>query len=219
VIYLYAIVPRLSGLPSTQGIGGGALQTVDTEALSAVCSSHEQLDLRVDAQSAWDHEHVVESLMALGPVLPARFGTTFQDEDAVRLALSRDVEALECGLARVCGCVELAVRVRAALPSDGESRSSTDGHSYVREMLQARQQRETMITDTVAPLRAFAVNSKLSATASGEAGISVSYLVRTHDVDRFCAEVRRIQNENQQLALSCTGPWAPYSFTSETVAS
>lgn len=218
MIYLYGIVPRVVALPATTGIGGAELQTVDTEALSAVCSSHEHTDLGLDAQSAWDHERVVESLMELGPVLPARFGTTFQDEEAVGRALSRELEALECGLARVCGCVELAVRIRA-LAADDESRSSTDGHTYVREMLQARERRETMITHTVEPLKAFAVNSKFSATASREAGISVSYLVRTHDVDRFCAEVKRIQEQNRQLALSCTGPWAPYSFTSEAVAS
>jgi hypothetical protein len=111
--------------------------------------------------------------------------------------------------------VELAVRIRS-LPL-GEADSATDGESYVRNMLQARQRREAIITQTVEPLKAFSVNSKESATASREAGVSVSYLVRTHDVERFCSEVRRIQQENQQLALSCTGPWAPYSFASESV--
>jgi hypothetical protein len=188
---------------------------VDTEALSAICSDHERLDLRLDEQSAWEHERVVEALMKLGPVLPARFGTTFESAKSVRLALEREAEAFECGLARVCGCVELAVRIRS-LPL-GEADSATDGESYVRNMLQARQRREAIITQTVEPLKAFSVNSKESATASREAGVSVSYLVRTHDVERFCSEVRRIQQENQQLALSCTGPWAPYSFASESV--
>lgn len=215
MIYLYAIAPRVQAVPQVRGIEGAELQTVNTEGLSAICSSHEQLDLRLDAQLAWDHERVVEALMELGPVLPARFGTTYDNTDSIRQAVERDAESLECGLARVCGCVELAVRVRPR-PED-EARTITDGHAYVREMLQARQRRESLISHTVEPLKAFAVNSKESATASGEAGVSVSYLVRSHDVERFCAEVRRIQQENQQLALSCTGPWAPYSFTSEAV--
>jgi hypothetical protein len=213
VIYLYGIAPRVTDLPRTRGIDGAPLQTVDTEPLSAVCSAHERLDLRLDEQSAWEHERVVEELMELGPVLPARFGTTFESASAVRLALEREVETLECGLARVCGCVELAVRVRT-LPAD-EAGARGDGARFVSDMLQAHQRREAILTRTVEPLRAVAVSSRESATASRDAGVSVSYLVRAHDVDRFCAEVRRIQQENRQLALSCTGPWAPYSFTSE----
>ncbi len=213
MIYLYGVVPRLTDPPLRRGIAGAGLDTVDTEALSAVCSSHEDLDVRLNEQSAWEHERVVEALMEHGPVLPARFGTIFESVDSVGAALEREAEKLECALARVCGCVELAVRVRSLGPD--EPRPATDGHAYVRDMLQARQRREAIITSTVAPLKALAVSSKESATASGDAGVSVSYLVRAHDVERFCTEVRRIQGENQQLALSCTGPWAPYSFTSE----
>jgi hypothetical protein len=213
MIYLYGIAPRLTELPSIRGIGDAELETVDTGPLSAVCSSYEQLDLRLDAQSAWDHERVVEAVMELGPVLPARFGTTFEGVSSVGLALERDADALESGLARVCGCVELAVRVRTLPPDPSES--ATDGHTNMRDVLEVGQRREAMITHTVEPLKAFAVNSKESATASRDAGISVSYLVRAHDVERFCAGLRRIQQENTQLALSCTGPWAPYSFTSE----
>jgi hypothetical protein len=213
MIYLYGIAPRLSSLPATRGLDEAPLQTVDTEPLSAVCSSHEQLDLQLDGQSAWEHERVVEALMEHGPVLPARFGTAFENADSVRVALEREAEALECGLARVCGCVELAVRVRHLSPD--EQPPATDGQAYVSDMLRAGHKRESIITQTVEPLKAFAVRSKQSATAARDAGVSVSYLVRTHDVERFCTEVRRIQQEHQQLALSCTGPWAPYSFTSE----
>jgi len=217
VIYLYGIAPRLPDLPPVCGIGGGALEAVDTEGLSAVCSRHAQLNLQLDEKSAWAHERVVEALMQLGPVLPARFGTTFDSVDAVRLALEREAQSLECGLARVCGCVELALRVRSLPPE--ESSPAADGQAYVQDLLRARRRREAIITQAVEPLKEFAVSSKESATASGEAGVSVSYLVRTHDVERFCGEVRRIQQENRQLALSCTGPWAPYSFTSEAAVS
>jgi hypothetical protein len=217
MIYLYGIVPRLSDLPTIEGIDGAALQTVDTEPLSAVSSSHERVSLRLDERSAWEHERVMDALMALGPVLPARFGTTFESTDSLRLALEREAEELECGLARVCGCVELALRVRT-LSSD-EAPSAAHGHSYVQEMLRARQRQEAILTQTVEPLNEFAVRSKEAATASRDAGVSMSYLVRTHNVEHFCAEVRRIQRENGQLALSCTGPWAPYSFTSEAAAS
>lgn len=216
MIYLYAVAPRVTDLPRTRGIAGAKLRTVDTGPLSGVCSSHERLDVRLDVQSAWEHEQVVEALMQLGPVLPARFGTTFESLAALELVLEREAEELECGLAQVCGCVELALRVRT-LPPD-KVRFAVDGHAYMRDVLKARRRREATITHTMEPLNALAVSSKETATASRDVGVSVSYLVRAHDVDRFCAEVRRIQQENRKLALSCTGPWAPYSFSSHPAA-
>ena len=42
--------------------------------------------------------------------------------------------------------------------------------------------------------------------------VRISYLVRTPDVQRFSGEVSRLALAHPELALSCTGPWAPYSF-------
>src|SRR5205085_5385143 len=44
-------------------------------------------------------------------VLPARFGTTFQDEAKLRAALNAHERDLAAGLKRLSGCVELGVRV------------------------------------------------------------------------------------------------------------
>jgi hypothetical protein len=46
--------------------------------------------------------------------------------------------------------------------------------------------------------------------------LRASYLVRANDVDRFADRVRELQRGDGGLALSCTGPWAPYSFVGET---
>ena len=42
--------------------------------------------------------------------------------------------------------------------------------------------------------------------------IRASYLVRRDDVDTFTAVVRALQEDHPDMSLSCTGPWAPYSF-------
>ena len=38
------------------------------------------------------------------------------------------------------------------------------------------------------------------------------YLVARDDVEGFVAEVERYAGEHPELAVVCTGPWAPYSF-------
>ena len=52
------------------------------------------------------------------------------------------------------------------------------------------------------------------ARASRRAGGTAAYLVRADDVPAFAARVREIQHEHEDLDLSCTGPWPPYSFVS-----
>jgi hypothetical protein len=39
-----------------------------------------------------------------------------------------------------------------------------------------------------------------------------AFLVDRGGVERFAAEVARLQDENPALSLLCTGPWPPYSF-------
>ena len=38
------------------------------------------------------------------------------------------------------------------------------------------------------------------------------YLVARSDVAGFAAEVERYAREHPELAVVCTGPWAPYTF-------
>jgi hypothetical protein len=42
--------------------------------------------------------------------------------------------------------------------------------------------------------------------------LRVAYLVDRDDVEAFVALVRRLQDEHEDLALVCTGPWPPFSF-------
>jgi len=39
-----------------------------------------------------------------------------------------------------------------------------------------------------------------------------AYLVERGGVDRFVAATRKLDGLLQQAALSCTGPWPPYTF-------
>jgi hypothetical protein len=66
---------------------------------------------------------------------------------------------------------------------------------------------------------ASAVNEALAAVAresivqpSGDL-LRVAYLVDRGDVEAFVALARRLQAEHEDLALVCTGPWPPFSFT------
>jgi Gas vesicle synthesis protein GvpL/GvpF len=109
-------------------------------------------------------------------------------------------------LARVDGCVELAVRV--ALPA--AERRPRSGHDYIAAKIDARRSFDQVL----APLESLAADARRGG-AGAEPVLTASYLVARDDVQRFADELRDVQERHPQLAVSCTGPWAPYSFVGE----
>jgi hypothetical protein len=209
MIYLYGITGRLTEAPEDRGLEGAPLQTEDVGALTAVYSTHEQIPARFDADLCWAHEAAVEAVMRRQAVLPARFGTTFPELDELRSALHRDAGPLQERLTQIDGCVELAVRINPLGGPDGEP---ANGREYLQDKLSAQRRREALAKSTLACLQEFAVASCLAASQSGKESVSISYLVKAGGVERFSRAVGRLQRRWPEFGLSCTGPWAPYSF-------
>ncbi|HEY1523237.1 MAG TPA: GvpL/GvpF family gas vesicle protein [Solirubrobacteraceae bacterium] len=214
MIYLYGITGRMTDAIDGIGLDVTPLQTEEVGALTAVYSTHKQLPVRADADLCWAHEAAVEAVMRRQAVLPARFGTTFPDLDELRSALLRDAEPLHKSLTEIDGCVELAVRINPLGCADGEL--AANGQEYLQDRLSEQRRREALAKSTLACLQEFAVASCLAASQSGQQSVSISYLVKTGGVERFSRAVGRLQKRWPEFGLSCTGPWAPYSFVANS---
>jgi Gas vesicle synthesis protein GvpL/GvpF len=211
VIYLYAIVEPTATVPDCAGLDDAPLQLLHGAA-SALYSEHSRLECRPDPDALWRHELVVERAMGAGAVLPARFGTTFVDAEALAGALSRAASRLGPQLDRVRGCVELAVRL--GLPA-ARGPEPQDGGAYLHAKLERQRERQAAAEATLTPLSRLAVDTRRQQGSTDAAVMTASYLVPEHGVNRFADEVRRLARRNDGLVLSCTGPWAPYSFAEE----
>ncbi len=215
MIYLYAITGRTDTLPSGGRIDGVKLDSVTVGALTAVYAVRKRTSGSGPAEW-WTHECVVEALMEQATVLPARFGTTFADLASLREALGRQATSLKHRLSRVSGCVELAVRVtcqRAAAPQEPQ-----DGRTYLLQKLASSRRREALADTTLAPLGSLSVNSRPMPGSASSSAVCISYLVPEPEVGRFSEEVMRLRRQNPQLTFSCTGPWPPYTFSTEEAA-
>lgn len=208
MIYLYAITESSAPVPAFTGLDGAPLHLARSSKVAGLYSRHDQIEPAVAPGVLWRHEQVVEAAMKHGPTLPVRFGTTFTEDDALMRALESDGERLHRQLERVRGCVELAVRVGVA---DTEEPAPVDGRRYVEAKLAGRREREAA-ERTLAPLAGLAVSARSSESQGQRGVICGSYLVHANGVERFTDEVRLLQRQNPELALSCTGPWPPYSF-------
>jgi len=186
--YVYAVTePRERSLQPP-------LYEVDHGRLAAVVADHDPPEPTPD--SLWRHEEIVESLMADGPVLPMRFGSTTDDVEEL---LDRRHDALIAGLERVRGAVELGVRVVGAL---GESPPAS-GTEYLRRRAAIAALRRRIHEPLAALSRA-----SLELDRHGSVG---AYLVDESAVEPFHATVDDLEVE-LDVTLACTGPWPPYSF-------
>jgi len=205
VIALYAFTLELAQLPKIEGIDGAPLMRFDLDSLTAVGSRHDgPLDGEPRTQ-ALAQGLVVEALTALAAaVLPVRFGETFADARALAAAVRERRGELGRALERVRGCAEIGVRITGN-PDGAPASDATSGTAYMRARL-ADETRAGALHEQLTPVARAATVPR-----SGEA----TYLVERARIADALRTVERFAGLHPEVSVSCSGPWAPYSFGSE----
>ena len=214
MIHLYGLVQGLDELPATRGIDGAALERRRIAGLDLVVSRSDRESHEVPEEAVLTHATVVEELLARSrSVLPARFGRAFASDDELSNAVRAKAPALEHGLTRVRGCVELGLRV---LGHEGRNDTSTDlsGGEYMRARLAEATERDRLAAELHRPLAQLARASARFGGASGDL-LHAAYLVPEEKIAAFREQVGRIETAHPELTMVCTGPWPPYTFAAD----
>jgi hypothetical protein len=197
---------------SSAGLDGEPLRAIVEEPLAAIVSEHRGVVSERALECLHEYERAVRRLMEAAAILPARFGSTLADEHAVRELLRRRRHDLLSRVRRVRGAVELALRASwredAGLGSDPRSASGT---SYLRERLELRQSARRVASELDA-LTALARSSRRRLAPAPELPVLDAYLVERDRVEEFVAMVAQLDDRLDDVELTCTGPWPPYSF-------
>jgi hypothetical protein len=202
VIRLYALADGLRVLPD-------GLRVIRVEGLDAVVG--EALNCEDQVQAAVVHGRIVESLRERADaVLPVRLGEDFADDAALTVAVAPRADGLSKRLEDVRGCVEIAVRVVGDLSSSGDE--PRDGASYMRMRLEPFRLRNALEESLHAPLERRAKAARVAPFGGAPLILEASYLVSAGSVDDFAGEALELASAWPRLSVTCTGPWAPYSF-------
>lgn len=204
-------------------------------AFCAAISVMSQCTIEATPQSVWRHESVLARLMQNHTVLPMRFGTVCRDAEALSACLLRSAGRLANDLARLNGKVEMALRIAEddgntvspgecagsdsvpIMANDGEL--SHRGAAYLRARLRryhsdtVRHDRGKRLGELLRQhLHAVADDFVCAAPADASAGFRVSCLVERSRVAAFADALVRFGEDHRRFDVTCTGPWAPYSF-------
>ena len=214
MIWVYAVCERPEKwAPRGHGLAQAPLEGIIERQLLAVVTRHPQTPAGPAPDALWEHERVVERLMAERAVLPMRFGTTLPEADALRAALAARHAELLAALERVRRRVELGVRaVDIAGSSPPPTTPPANGREYLLAKLAHNTGAERTAESLHRPLAALAVDGRCHPVHRPREVLRGSYLVDRAEVPAFRVAVERLQRERPAVALLCTGPWPPYSF-------
>ena len=170
------------------------------------------VDAEASADALWRHEELVEALMEHADVLPFRYDTRYEDEDAAARAVQEREGELSAALERIRGAVELSVRVLVAEPADPPPGGGGNAADYVAAKARAAALARAVSDAVHGPLRAIARASRQRTADLPSEPLRAAYLVDRDRVDEFALAVAGVQERRPDLRLLCTGLWPPYSF-------
>jgi Gas vesicle synthesis protein GvpL/GvpF len=214
VIWVYAICDRPEEPPPRRrGLAQAPLEGVREGDLLAVISRHTHPPGEPALDALWVHERVVERIMADRAVLPMRFGTRLDDDDALKEVLASRGQEFLAALQRVRGRVEVSVR---AMKPPGEVTGplpvAASGREYLEAKLRNGRAGDREARSLHEPLAGLAVESSRQAARAADELLRASYLIEEAALARFRGTVERLQSTHPDVAILCTGPWPPYSF-------
>lgn len=233
MIYLYAITGEVEQpLEALSGVDFAPLSYLHHDRLTAVVSAVSSPGLSPTPRRLWQHEQVVEAVMSVKPVLPARFSTIFPDEASVTSRLEALHEVLVDELERVQECVELSLRVIRLWGSfaSGDGAADTACPPLVatekterafdvarraaeQQRLANRRRNESVGELINRSLAACALDHRLYVEEGPGVIIKAAYLVEKSRLGAMQGAVRRLMRAYPSLHFLCTGPWPPYHFT------
>lgn len=225
MLHVYGIIDNIHMAGAApRGHEGDAVTTFPVGAIAAVVSRATRSSIDVSRDRVWRHETVLGVLMERHSVLPMRFGTVCTDEELSRL-LEHRRDALCAALHKLASKVEMAVRIaddtlREPASISGplvDRPSASTGKAYLLARL-ARHKEDSVASLTAggqletvrAYLEARSLDMAWHVPDAFGTPIKVSCLIHRKEVEGFAAGLERLIRPG--FSLSCTGPWAPYSF-------
>ena len=204
MITLYAVTWR-NGLPALDGDG---LTVLADRHLALVVGPAVATTTRDDALA---FGRTVERIASAVDLLPFRYGTTAADADEARDLLHQHRAAWAARLQKVQGCAELAIRAAPPAAHEGRGRADSGAEHLGRLVSQSRllDGAEDQVGDVLAG------RCRVVRRLAGHGELKLSCLVERPSIAPVLSVLEEWASERDDLVVSVTGPWAPYSFAAD----
>lgn len=216
---------RPFAIQNLAGVGGAQAYAYPSGEFAVIVSPYERSG-QLGQQAVLEHARVVSECFRNTTVLPFRFGTVFDNHEALRRAVRANRKSFTESVSRLKGKSEMHVKVvvrgnqsladvlpEAALPH-------TVGSEYLtalREMAAKDRERQSkaravsvQVHKLFSPLESEVSCKKVD---SGGLLIDIAHLIDSKTVEKYQNRSSAAVRQLKDCEISVTGPWPPYHFT------
>jgi len=221
---------RPSLLEGIQGVNGASVFNYPSGEFTVVVSEYDRAttgdgsDNALDEKTVLEHARVVSVCFRTGTVLPFRFGTIFDSDDALRQAVRANRRAFGQSVARLRGKAEMHLKL---LVRDGSLREAmvdvelpdTVGGEYLsklREKASKDRERQTKARALSVQVHKLfnPLEEEISCKRVAADGmlIDIAHLIDSKSVEKYQNRYNTAAKQLKNCELVISGPWPPYHF-------
>jgi hypothetical protein len=202
-----------------KGIGDAQIMGYPSGEFAVIVSEH--VPGHLDQRSVVEHARVVSECFRNTTVLPFRFGTVFDTDEAIRRAVRTNRKAFMESVAKLRGKSEmhLKVMVRDAAAMDEAALPAAVGAEYLTVLRQkAVRDRERQTKARAISIQVHKLFNPLQEEVTckrvdaGALIIDIAHLIDSAHVDKYQNRYNAAAHHFKDYNVVLSGPWPPYHF-------
>lgn len=212
-------------LDGIHGVNGAPVFHYPSGEFTVVVSEYDRnSDAALDEKMILEHARVVSVCFRSGTVLPFRFGTIFDSDDALRQAVRANRRAFGLSVARLRGKAEMHLKVLVRGGSLREAMADvqlpdTVGGEYLsklREKASKDRERQTKARALSVQVHKLfnPLEEEISCKRVAADGmlIDIAHLIESNSVEKYQNRYNAAARQLKNCELVLSGPWPPYHF-------
>lgn len=207
-------------METVAGISGNQVFLYPASDLAVIVSEHNPTD-PLNQKSGIDHARVIAECFQHSTVLPFRFGTVFNDDEALRKSIRSNQRTFLSNIEKLRGKTEMHLKIFVDDCCCGETSKHAEGvgREYLtnlRENAVRQRERQTRARAVSFQMhRLFApLDEEVSCrlTENGKMVLDVAHLIDRKCVERYQNKFATTSAGMRDCHMQLSGPWPPYHF-------
>jgi hypothetical protein len=211
-------------LEGIQGVNQAPVLSYPSGEFAVVVSEFDRQTQQLEDKAVLEHARVVSVCFRQGTVLPFRFGTIFDSDEALRQAVRANRRAFGQSVARLRGKAEMHLKL---MVRDGSLREAlaevqipdTVGGEYLmklREKASKDRERQTKARALSVQVHKMfnPLEEEISCKRVNTDGmlIDIAHLIDSKAVEKYQNRYSSAAKQLKNCQISVSGPWPPYHF-------
>jgi hypothetical protein len=214
-------VRRPFAIESLTGINGAPIFGYPSGEFVVLVSEH-TIGAPLTQQSILDHARVVSDCFRDRTVLPFKFGTIFESDEALRQAVRGNKRSFTESVSRLKGKSEMHIKMivpEALVQQIVSDVAPRPGNEYLTQLrVKASRDRERQSKARALSVQVHKLFNPLEEEVTCkkvESGVllDIAHLIDSKGVEKYQTRYNLAMRQFKDIQISLSGPWPPYHFT------